>query len=136
MEENVLHPQVSLRTSSHDIEVDEKLADVIHRIDKLDIAPTTGSCQNYGEYLRSLGLNHVHESLRDYAYLEFETFSEATFFLGYVFRRTQVNDMMHHQIAQNGTPMAWDTRYIFDRHKTWVMFPETDIEELSRILSL
>ena len=138
-----LHPQgmIDLRPT-HDlvtvpdiIWVDAGLLKLVEQINRILKCHTYESCQNYGEYLRSLGFDHVHESKRDYAYVEFYDLEDAMDFLNEIQIRAGVTNMLYHKIAQEGTPGAWELKArLSNEGHFWVWFPAEDIPAIEEVL--
>lgn len=132
---NDFHEQVEIMTNAT-FPVDEKLADIVLRINNSLGIGTYESCQNYGEYLRKLGFMHVDESKRDYAYIEFFDGATALNFVHAVLAQVGPGSVIHHKIKQEATPGAWElkARLSLEPH-FWVWFPSEDIPELESILN-
>lgn len=136
-----LHPQVRVPIfplqrafkGAASIECDQKIAKVVAAINDLGYA-TYESCQNYGEYLRWVGLGHVHESLRDYAYVEFYELDDAMAFIGQVQDVADVAGSIYHQLAHEGTPGAWELKYRQTTGQWWIWFPSSSIKDLEGLL--
>lgn len=96
---------------------------------------TYESCQNYGEYLRDLGFDHVLESKRDYAYIEFHEVEDAVLFMDFVKDWVGVDNPIHHQIANEGTPGTWELKMRNSTRRFWLWFPADDIGHLQRMIA-
>lgn len=114
------------------VNVDEGMARLLPIVNRL--APTYESCQNYGEYLRDMGLDFNHESKRDYAYIEFFELKDAIYFRREVADAAGPTDMLFHQIVMEGTPEAWELKFRPATEQWWVWFPTSDIPQIERVL--
>lgn len=133
--DNHPHQQVKVQLKTKgDVEVDQALRHLLIQVNEYGL-PTYESCQNYGEYLRGLGLDHVHESKRDYAYIEFYNFDDAMEFLSLVMGAAGIANPLHHQIAQEGTPGAWELKFRMGTNQFWVWFPAEVIPNIEGVLS-
>lgn len=130
------HDQVEIVLGPQDkvVNVDAYISRVIDLLNNRVGIPTYESCENYGEYLRGLGMDFNFESKRDYAYIEFYSLAAAEVFLEYVKDQAGVANPIHHKIANEGTPDAWDLKWRASTGQPWVWFPSSDIEELEKLL--
>lgn len=119
----------------NDIELDEKLAGLIQELWAEGFTKMTGSCQNYGEYLRSLGFDWNHESTRDYVYFEFPKLVDALELVDYILDVAGPVHPLTMRIANPSTPGAWELRFLLDWRKPWLLFPTVDIDEVSQLLA-
>lgn len=129
------HPQHEILIDGGQYSVDKKLAPIINLINsKLNIE-TYESCENYGEYLRDLGLTFNHESQRDYAYIEFYNLDDAIMFLQWVKDKATFIHELGQKVSSETVPGAWElkARFSIPWH-FWVWFPEADIPSLEELL--
>lgn len=131
---NQLHDQIEIVIKGSPVEVDAHISVVVDWINNRLGVETYESCENYGEYLRDLGFDHVFESKRSYAYIEFFEWSDAMTFLDAVVDRTGVAHPFYHQIANEGTPEAWELKMRPSTGNFWLWFPAAEIDELEKIL--
>lgn len=133
MEEMEIHPQAYASLMSENVLVDAEMVLLLEALGQLGIK-TYESCQNYGEYLRFMELDHVFEAKRDYAYVEFYSLIDAHTFIR-IARDSGVQNPIHHRIVHEGTPDAWELklRMTAEGH-AWVWFPNYDIEGVTKLI--
>lgn len=131
--EGDLHPQISVSLMAKDVFVDVEMGPLLEALGHSGIK-TYESCQNYGEYLRFMELDHVFEAKRDYAYIEFYRMADALAFIQ-VAKDSGVQSPIHHRSSHEGTPDAWELKIRMTTGRPWVWFPNYDIEEVTKLVS-
>jgi hypothetical protein len=131
---NFYQDGVAISVKDAIVEVDAYISRLINLIWVNLGINTYESCENYGEYLRDLGLDHIFESKRDYAYIEFYSLEDADYFQESVLGYTGVVHPIYHQITHEGTPDAWELKVRQSTGNYWVWFPSSEIEELEKLL--
>lgn len=128
-----LHAQVAMwfgeKSSTHlpvEFTVDAKMSKIIGWCNSRSYR-TFGSCENYGEYLRSLGMDFNHESTRDYAYIEFMELEDAIMFMQDIQDRAGIVSGLYAKIEAEGTPDAWELKLRLTSGRFWLWFPTSDI---------
>lgn len=129
------HETTTIVLEGQSVEVDIRIAGLIKAINKGLGIKTYESCENYGDYLRQIELDHVFESRRDYAYVEFFALGDAHMFLEAILSNTGVTSPIYHKVAHEGTPDAYELKWRASTGQPWVWFPSSDIEELEKVLS-